>query len=460
VTGLRTTPELVERLADEIEARFRGARVRDAGRLSDGRVAIALWSRGEENLLCIDAFGTPPLVTLERHDFPIHRESGFIRSMASTLRASTLLSAQARKGDRLLRLTFGTRSRFGVGDQSDLYVELVPRFGNIVLVRNERVVAAAKEFSLAQNPARAIEVGQPYRLPPLAVRSNTTESAIPADESVLEAFTALRRARAGASALIRSEQRRRALRRRLDERERKILKELEAISAKQRAVAHRRALRERAESIYAGLHELELVDQIAAKAEAAELFARYKKLGASQAHLERRERTLRDAQAAVEQLQWEAERADAGDLGDVEDALRVIEPRSSQRKRNAPPAPPRKRAPLEVRTERGSRILIGRSPSENAELTFHVARPNDLWFHAQSVPGAHVILQRGDRQEPAPEDLERAASLAAYFSKARASAKVAIDYTMRKYVRAARDAPPGLVWYTHPRTILASPAPP
>jgi predicted ribosome quality control (RQC) complex YloA/Tae2 family protein len=76
------------------------------------------------------------------------------------------------------------------------------------------------------------------------------------------------------------------------------------------------------------------------------------------------------------------------------------------------------------------------------------------------MPGAHVILQRDDRDEPPADDIERAASLAAYFSKARANAKVAIDYTLRKYVRAQRDAPPGLVWYTHPQTITVSPAPP
>ena len=168
---MRTDPELIARLSAEIDARFSGSRVRDVGRLPDGRIALVLWSRGHERMLCIDVFGTPPLITVEEaRELSIESEAGFIRATGAALRGTTLLSAKARKGDRLVRLTFGTRSRFGVGDESDLYIELVPRFGNIVLVRKDRIVAALKEFSLAENTTRAVEIGQPYALPPLLAR--------------------------------------------------------------------------------------------------------------------------------------------------------------------------------------------------------------------------------------------------------------------------------------------------
>ncbi len=104
--------------------------------------------------------------------------------------------------------------------------------------------------------------------------------------------------------------------------------------------------------------------------------------------------------------------------------------------------------------------MVGRSPIENADLTFRVARPNDLWFHAKGTPGAHVILRRSDRAETPDEDLQTAAALAAYYSKARGSLAVPVDYTLRKHVRKQRAAPPGLVWYTQARTILAKPGQP
>ena len=451
---LRTNPELIARLAEEIGVRLRGARVRDAGRLPDGRTAIVLWLRGREQSLCIDAFGAPPVVTLEEHELPIESEPGFIRALGAALRGSTLLAARSLPGDRVLQLTFGTRSRFGVGDESELFVELVPRFGNIILVRKERVVAALKEFSLAENAARSVLAGHAYEPPPLVARESTSDDTVlEPGASVLEAMRAHRDARTRSGASARAEQRRAGIQRRLAERERKARKELDAVAAKRRAAQEREDLRARGESLYGTLHELDEAERAAAKEEASAAFARYKKLGASLAHLDARERTLRAQLEAIEALRWESERAEDADLSDVEHALAQLEPNARTRTAH----PRRKRAPLEVRTAAGSRILIGRSPVENAELTFRVAKPNDLWFHAQQIPGAHVILQRDDKSEPPLEDIERAASLAAYFSKARASGKVAIDYTLRKHVRAQRDAPPGLVWYTNPKTVVVEP---
>ncbi len=458
MASLRTTPELIAQLAAELDARFAGSRVRDVGRLPDGRVAIVLWSRGVESTLGIDVFGTPPLVTVgDGHELSIEAEPGFIRAAGAALRASTLLAVKARKDDRLLRLTFGTRSRFGVGDESELFIELVPRFGNIVLVRKERIVAALKEFSLADNATRAVEAGQPYVLPPLPARAPQPPVLIAPDESVLDYLSRFRAQTHASSQTQRTGARRNALIKRLDEREKKVRHELVVLEEKRRAAQGREELREAGEAVYGTLHELDEDAREETKAKATMLFARYKKLGASVSHLATRETSLSATLAAIEQLRWEAERIDDPDVADVEAAAAQLDSRT---KRPRASVSRRKRTPLEVRTPNGSRIVVGRSPSENADLTFRVARPNDWWFHAQNIPGAHVILQRDDRNEPPADDIERAASLAAYFSKARASAKVAIDYTLRKHVRAQRDAPPGLVWYTHPRTIMAEPAPP
>ena len=426
------------------------------GLLPDGRTAIVLWSRGGERTLCLDIFGATPLVTLEDHELPIASEPGFVRATGAALRGTTLLEAKARKGDRLLRLTFGTRSRFGVGDQTDLYAELVPRFGNLVLVRNERIVAAAKEFSLADNGTRAVEAGGAYHLPPMVARERAPLHEIADDASVLDAMTQARAQDAAGGDRRRGEDRRRMLLKRLDERERKVRGERASLDAKEREARGRDALRERGDALYASLYEHAHDEQDAIKDEAAALFAKYKKLGSALTHIEQRAALLDGLLGSIEALRWEAERTDESDLADVEDAVAQLDSRRPLRTRAAAR---RKRAPLELRTRSGSRILVGRSPLENADLTFRVARPDDLWFHAQNIPGAHVILQRDDRAAPPDEDLQRAASLAAFYSKARENAKVAIDYTQRKHVRAQRNAPPGLVWYTQPQTIVVRPEP-
>lgn len=487
---------LVRRMAAELDARLRGNRVRDVGLLPDGRTALAITGRGVTRLLCLDLFGSPPLVTLEDEELPIASEPGFVRALGAALRGMTLLAVRARRGDRLLRFTFGTRSRFGVGDEADLLVELVPKFGNALLIKGGVVISAAKEFSLAENPERAIQAGLAYEPPPARERPPLEPNADPAtlesddamrdpiyvylrdgriaqayvvplsaraDEpcerrpSLLDTVRAFRDERIGAGVRARTAARRRDLYKRLDKREKKLRAERDAVDRKFATARDRETLREEGEAIFATLYELDAGAVDEAKERAAALFARYKKLGASLPHLEERERALDAQLQAIDELRWETDRAHDEDLDDVEAAIDSLDPRP--RRGGGAPAKRRKRAPLEVRTESGSRILIGRTPAENADLTFHLARPGDLWFHAQRVPGAHVVLQRDDRAEPSEADIERAAELAAHHSKAQAAGAVAVDYTQRKHVRKQKDAPPGLVWYTNFKTVLAHPKP-
>lgn len=450
---------LVRRAASELDERLRGARVLDAGLLPDGRIALSLRARTGSTALVADLFGTPPLVTLEDADLPIGVEPGFVRKLVTTLRGMTVTAVRSRRGDRVMRLEFGTRSRFGVGDAAELVLELVPRFGNAILIKRGVIVAAAKEFSLAENPARAVQTGQPYVPPP--PRANVTVSAESdavdtPEPGALELFAQMRAQRSADREHRSVQQRRQAIERRLESREKKLRAEIAALAGKRREAESRDDLRREGEQIFASLHELGEAERSDAKERAAKLFARYKKLQASLAHVEARETAVTQALEVVDVLKWEAQRAGDEDLDDVERAAGDLEPRRSQ-SREPQSVKRRKRKPLEFRTAEGSRIVVGRSPAENADVTFRQARPDDLWFHAQGIPGAHVVLARDDRSQPSDHDIGVAASLAAFHSKARASAKVPVDYTLRKYVRKQQNAPPGLVWYTHPKTILAEP---
>ena len=164
---------LIRRLAHELKDQLRGARVEDAGLLADGRIAILFRSAGMQRLLAVDLFASPPLVTLETEMPAILDEAGFGRALRRSLRGTVLADVSARRDDRLMRLSFGTRSRFGVSDTFECYLELVPRFGNAVLVKGDRVVAARKEFALSENPQRALQAGGPYLLPPLPPRTKS-----------------------------------------------------------------------------------------------------------------------------------------------------------------------------------------------------------------------------------------------------------------------------------------------
>lgn len=485
---------LIRRLALELAQRFQGARVRDVGQLDDGRFALALWSRGREYLVCADVFAPTPVLTVEHGDLPIAVEPGFVRAAGAALRGTTLTAVLSRRGDRLLRMEFGSRSRFGVEDRLSLVFELVPRFGNIVLLKGDTIVAAAKEFAPSQNAVRSVQSGDAYEPPPLRPGKSSPllsqEQAAQLGENLpdedlhvyrrdgalvqahvveLPQYAELRHERSGSLLDLLAEaretnvhaqqsdrvaKRRNALQRALDAREKKLRSELSQTEGKLREAEKREGLREQGETIYATLHELPPEERDEAKERAAKLFVKYKKAGGAVPHLERRRAELLEALDDLLQIRWEVERAADSELEDAAQAVAALEPQ--QRSTIKHPAG-RKRRPLQFETPSGSRIYVGRTPIENADLTFRVARPDDLWFHVQNQPSAHVILQRHDRTQPPHEDLLAAAALAALHSKAKNSPRVTVDYTQRKHVRKRPAAAPGLVFYTHPKSLYVAP---
>lgn len=101
----------------------------------------------------------------------------------------------------------------------------------------------------------------------------------------------------------------------------------------------------------------------------------------------------------------------------------------------------------------GFKILVGKNNRENDYLTHKVARRDDLWFHAQGIPGSHVIVKSDGRDVP-DGVLEAAAQLAAYNSKGRNTGSLEVDYTKKQNVKRAPGNKPGLVNYTNFNTLL------
>ncbi|BAZ28898.1 fibronectin-binding A domain-containing protein [Cylindrospermum sp. NIES-4074] len=105
------------------------------------------------------------------------------------------------------------------------------------------------------------------------------------------------------------------------------------------------------------------------------------------------------------------------------------------------------------RTPSGFEVLIGRNNRQNDQLTFRVAGDYDLWFHAQEIPGSHLLLRLEPGAVPEEADLQFVANLAAYFSRARQSDQVPIVYTQPKHVYKPKGAKPGIAIYKQ-ETIL------
>lgn len=93
----------------------------------------------------------------------------------------------------------------------------------------------------------------------------------------------------------------------------------------------------------------------------------------------------------------------------------------------------------------GWKVLVGRTDDDNDRLSLEVARPDDWWFHVRGMPGSHVVLQCSAGEEPDRETLKRAASVAAYHSKAREGGVVAVSCTRARYVTKPRGSKAGTV---------------
>ena len=102
-----------------------------------------------------------------------------------------------------------------------------------------------------------------------------------------------------------------------------------------------------------------------------------------------------------------------------------------------------------------ARIYVGKNNRQNDALTLRFAEGNDIWLHTKNIPGSHVIIKcEGELSE---QTLFEAALLAAYYSRARGSENVPVDYTPRKYVKKPAGAKPGMVIYTTNRTAYVTP---
>ena len=102
----------------------------------------------------------------------------------------------------------------------------------------------------------------------------------------------------------------------------------------------------------------------------------------------------------------------------------------------------------------GIDIIVGKNNKQNDYLTNKLAARDEIWLHTKDIPGSHVVIRS---KEPTERTIEEAAMLAAYFSKARSSSSVPVDFTKVRYVKKPNGAKPGFVIYDNQQTLFVTP---
>ena len=185
---------------------------------------------------------------------------------------------------------------------------------------------------------------------------------------------------------------------------------------------------------------------------AAAMFKEYNKLKTAQEHLTalvaQGEAQLEYLNSVLTELQCAENERDFSDI-----RMELMSTGYGRKSKGTKKEKLRPQQPLRFETDDGLEVLVGRSNIQNDELTTKLARRTDYWLHTQKIHGSHVIL-RCDGLEPPARSLEQAASIAAYYSQGRDAGKIAVDYTMLRFVRKPSGALPGKVIYTDYSTLI------
>ena len=154
----------------------------------------------------------------------------------------------------------------------------------------------------------------------------------------------------------------------------------------------------------------------------------------------------------LDMLNQQVQQASPSDIEEIREELAeqgYLKARILKRKKK-----PTKPAPENFMSSTGVHISVGKNNKQNDYLTFKLARKSETWLHTKDIPGSHVVIHDDNPDE---QTLKEAAILGAYFSKARESSSVPVDYTEVRHVKKPSGAKPGFVIYFEQKTLFVTP---
>ena len=184
---------------------------------------------------------------------------------------------------------------------------------------------------------------------------------------------------------------------------------------------------------------------------AKQYYKKYKKIKSSIQHLETQIEITSEEIRYFELLIVQIESASLNDL------LEITEELKANKYLHEKPVKAKKQTPHfdTYYTKEGTMIVVGKNNLQNDYITHSLGKHNEMWFHAKEIPGSHVIIRK--TTELNEEEIRTAAMLAAYFSLAKESSSVPVDYTLLKYVKKIPGTKGSFVTYTQQKTIYIDP---
>jgi predicted ribosome quality control (RQC) complex YloA/Tae2 family protein len=377
--------------------------------------------------------------------------------------------------DRIIFLEFSAVDIYNQHNNFRLMLELIPRYQNIILVKDNLIIECLKKISFAQNRHRQILPGVKYAQPPTEFETKDLKLSYPLqvieNRKIIsiekDGFDEMNSVFAELYKRIFVERNERIQRSKISQISKKIKQKTRKLSKLETELTQSDAeeswqqqaelLKASFSSLKPGMESIKLVNYY--EEDFPEIKIKLDVSKSAQQNIEyyfKKYRKARDGkvkiaeQIEITNLEIDDLEREITEIEETEFFLKKVPDKKSK-------DTSQKQHLKKLKIDENWEILIGRTSKENDWLTTRLAKPNDWWFHTRIFRGTHIILRNLAKKE-LPGNLKLlCCRLAAYYSKAKKSTNVPVDFTQVRYVRKPRGAAVGFVTYTNQKTLYVDP---
>jgi len=403
------------------------------------------------------------------------QEANDLSVISTHLSSARLNKIEISKMDRIIHFLFEKIDIYNQKQNYSLIVELIPRYQNIILVDSfNMIIDCKKKISFAENRHRQIIPGVEYQAPDVEYENIVEQISFPIKK---EGKKIVENCSDGFQKVndifnhiyyreifyLRNEKKRADAVRKVNKQIKKLSKKIQKLQVELASAEKVTEWKQKAELLKGNYNQLKpgmdkikvlnyyeenfpeieilLLPELSVQHNIDKYFKKYRKSRDGKIIIEKQ---IEKARAEIDQLERER-----FDLEEQEFFFKDKVGKQSKKQN--------KKSLKKISIDDEWEIFIGRTRIENDYLTTRLAKPDDWWFHTRIYRGTHIILRNYKRKE-LPETLKiLCCRLAAYFSKAKKSSNIPVDYTQIRYVRKPRGSVAGYVTYKNQKTLYVDP---
>ena len=475
--------QILQKVVDELYTLIIGARVDRLYQGAGGELYLVLHRRRKNIVLLVSSDRSMPrihLVSAKPPAFPAL--SGFVQYLKSRVTGAVISAIRLLNQDRIAEIGFSK-----TGADYRLVIELTGSSANLILTdASYAILSVQHAVAFAEHVSRPLVEGLQYVVPANRLRGAVSKeraldaaegTPLPADDAdrvfnraaevlyerlIEQRYVAALRSRLSS-----------AVRQALSKAERRVVALSEDLRSSDRAEEYRQAgdlILSHLGQLATGMKHADLdgydgsmitvqLDPQRSPVQNAErYFKKYKKAKAGREIISTRLQQSQEEASYLKSVSIDIEHAhDREGLARIHAEL-VARRYIMQRETGASTDKSElKSAPFRRVLYQGWEVLVGKSALGNDYITMKLARPDDLWLHAEGMPGSHVLVRNPARTDVPQDVFMKAAALAAFYSRGRKAAKVPVTYARARFVKKPKGAKPGLVTLLERKVVMAVP---